>query len=262
MKITYHDKKILLILLGFLLLIVVYFNIYKKQIALRDRIDIEVLQMQTKLAELKDMDQRKEEYLAEIEKIRKEVKKYSDMMPVQIKEEDSIMFARNMELAADLTIRAVGIGELELLSSTAENQAHAASAATPGENPLVGDEGKAVDEALYGDEAAMKEGGDAYIMEERLLYRNVTSLEYQSTYAGLKSAIRFIGDSPDRTTIASLNATYDTGTGNLSGSFLVNQYSMSGIDKPYEEPEVPSMPIGTDNIFGTAEIPVTETPMP
>ncbi|MEG2700958.1 MAG: hypothetical protein RR995_07215, partial [Hungatella sp.] len=163
MKITYHDKKILLILLGFLLLIVVYFNIYKKQIALRDRIDIEVLQMQTKLAELKDMDQRKEEYLAEIEKIRKEVKKYSDMMPVQIKEEDSIMFARNMELAADLTIRAVGIGELELLSSTAENQAHAASAATPGENPLVGDEGKAVDEALYGDEAAMKEGGDAYI---------------------------------------------------------------------------------------------------
>ena len=54
-------------------------------------------------------------------------------------------------------------------------------------------------------------------------------------------------------TLDNVNASYDTSTGNLTGTIIVNIFSMSGTERTYTEPDAGSVAYGTDNIFGTVE---------
>jgi len=85
------------------------------------------------------------------------------------------------------------------------------------------------------------------------------SLSYLSTYQGLKDVILYTGGQDRRMVINTVTASFDRSTGNLSGAMTLNQYLITGTDAVYNPPYVPAMSIGTDNIFGTIEIPVTTT---
>ena len=54
-------------------------------------------------------------------------------------------------------------------------------------------------------------------------------------------------------TLDNVNASYDTSTGNLTGTIIVNMFSMTGTDNSYSEPDAGAVAYGTDNIFGTIE---------
>jgi len=84
----------------------------------------------------------------------------------------------------------------------------------------------------------------------------VMTLSYQSTYQGLKDVITYTGGQDRRMVINTVSASYDRTTGNVSGSMTLDQYVVSGTDAAYIPPYVPAISIGTDNIFGTIEIPV------
>ena len=56
-----------------------------------------------------------------------------------------------------------------------------------------------------------------------------------------------------RMTLDNVNASYDTSTGNLTGTIIVNMFSMTGTDNSYSEPDAGDVAYGTDNIFGTIE---------
>ncbi len=86
-------------------------------------------------------------------------------------------------------------------------------------------------------------------------YDTTMSMTYQCSYEGLKEVIRHNLAQNDRRVINSVTASYDRTTGKLTGSMTLDQYTMSGTDKFYVEPYVPSMNMGTDNIFGTIELP-------
>lgn len=83
-------------------------------------------------------------------------------------------------------------------------------------------------------------------------YRNTLSITYQATYQALKDMMSYIQRSPERRNVASLSATFDPSTGNLSGLIVINQYAMTGTGKVYEEPDLGDIPLGVDSIFGTA----------
>jgi len=84
----------------------------------------------------------------------------------------------------------------------------------------------------------------------------VMNLSYTSTYQGLKDVILYTGGQDRRMVINTVSASYDRSNGNLSGSMTLDQYLITGTDAVYNPPYVPSMRLGTDNIFGTIEIPV------
>ena len=54
-------------------------------------------------------------------------------------------------------------------------------------------------------------------------------------------------------TLDNVNASFDSSTGNLSGSITVNLFFMAGTGQTYTEPDAGSVAYGTDNIFGTIE---------
>lgn len=86
---------------------------------------------------------------------------------------------------------------------------------------------------------------------------NPLSISYRTTYEGLKECMNYINLYEERRNVESITASYDATTGNLTGTMVINLYAMSGTDKKYQKPEVSGISIGTDNIFGTAEIPAS-----
>ncbi len=80
------------------------------------------------------------------------------------------------------------------------------------------------------------------------------SISYRTTYEGLKECMDYINRYGERRNVESITASYDATTGNLTGTMVINLYAMSGTGKRYQKPEVSGISIGTDNIFGTAEI--------
>lgn len=88
------------------------------------------------------------------------------------------------------------------------------------------------------------------------LYRQPVSITYRATYEGLKKAVDYINTYPERMNIDSLTASYDMLSGQLSGSIVINLYSVYGARSEYYPPVTDAtIPIGTDNIFGTYETP-------
>ena len=82
------------------------------------------------------------------------------------------------------------------------------------------------------------------------------SITYRTTYEGFKECMDYINQYEERMNVENVTASYDATTGNLTGTMVINLFAMSGTDNQYQKPEVSGITIGTDNIFGTAEIPM------
>ena len=81
------------------------------------------------------------------------------------------------------------------------------------------------------------------------------TMTYNSTYQGLKDTILYTNAHQNRMVIDAVTASYDGTTGNLTGSMTLNMYYINGTGKVYEQPYVPAMGMGVENIFGTIENP-------
>ena len=86
-----------------------------------------------------------------------------------------------------------------------------------------------------------------------VLYRTQDTLEFNGTYANLKDVVAYLAAQSGRLTIDNMNASYDTSTGYLTGSIVVNMFSMTGTGNIYTEPDAGQVAYGTSNLFGTLE---------
>lgn len=84
-------------------------------------------------------------------------------------------------------------------------------------------------------------------------YNTPLSMNYRGTYKGLKDVVEYTKAKQDRMVVDTVSAAYDNVSGELVGSMTINMYTVEGTDKMYEEPYVPAMNTGINNIFGTFE---------
>ena len=86
-------------------------------------------------------------------------------------------------------------------------------------------------------------------------YRNLLTINFKSTYQAFKDCMTYINQYPEKMNVSSISVNFDTDTGNLSGVLAINQYSMIGNGKTYEEPDLGEIPLGTKSVFGTITLP-------
>lgn len=84
------------------------------------------------------------------------------------------------------------------------------------------------------------------------VYRTDITINYTTSYEGLKNAMTFINNYPERMNVETFSASYNQENGGINGSMIINLYSVVDDDHKYQEPEVYGIPIGTDNIFKTS----------
>lgn len=174
------------------------------------------------------------------------------------------MLARNMENELGFQITSVGLGEKEFIASIDgsseedlaqeidQTMSEQANEQTQEQlDNIEGTDSQAEENLQNASDAAAAD--QSYRSQTPVLYRTQVTLQFNGTYAGLKKAVLYVADQSGRMTLDNVNASYDTSTGNLTGTIIVNIFSMTGTDRTYTEPDAGSVAYGTANIFGTVE---------
>ena len=264
MKVSMRDKKILLMFIGILVFFVGWYFGYRPQMEKADQIEDLNGALEEQLQDLLELAANKDFYVSETASIKDKISEYISEFPADVRPEDGIVLANKMENELGFQITNVGVGEKEFVASIdgsseedlAQSQdqtmSEQANAQTQEQiDNIEGTDSQAeADLQNASDAAAADQSSDSQVP---VLYRTQVTLQFNGTYAGLKKAVLYVADQSGRMTLDNVNASYDTSTGNLTGTIIVNIFSMSGTERTYTEPDAGSVAYGTDNIFGTVE---------
>lgn len=264
MKVSMRDKKILLMFIGILVFFVGWYFGYRPQMEKADQIEDLNGALEEQLQDLLELAENKDFYVSETASIKDKISEYISEFPADVRPEDGIVLANKMENELGFQITNVGVGEKEFVASIdgsseeelAQSQdqtmSEQANAQTQEQiNNIEGTDSQAeADLQNASDAAAADQSSDSQVP---VLYRTQVTLQFNGTYAGLKKAVLYVADQSGRMTLDNVNASYDTSTGNLTGTIIVNIFSMTGTDRTYTEPDAGSVAYGTANIFGTVE---------
>ena len=262
MKVSMRDKKILLMFIGILVFFVGWYFGYRPQMEKADQIEDLNGALEEQLQDLLELAANKDFYVSETASIKDKISEYISEFPADVRPEDGIVLANKMENELGFQITNVGVGEKEFVASLdgsaeedlAQSQdqtmSEQANAQTQIDNIEGTDSQAEADLQNASDAAAADQSSDSQVP---VLYRTQVTLQFNGTYAGLKKAVLYVADQSGRMTLDNVNASYDTSTGNLTGTIIVNIFSMTGTDRTYTEPDAGSVAYGTANIFGTVE---------
>lgn len=249
-KLTQRDKKLLLILAALGLLAVSYFLIYIKNMNAAEAIRTSNETLNAKVQELTQMQAQAEDKKTETLKMKQEIEDIKAEFPVDLSTADIILILDGLEHEADMKISSAGFTEHQIFypnGGSADGNASSQTTDTTEDGNAAAPQGSNTTGA---DDSSLS----AAIQSNKYIgMKSAVNISFKTTYAGLKKAIDYINKNHDRMTIGELNATYDTDTGNLSGSMVINMYILSGlgIQKTYEPPNLEDIVTGKDNIFGT-----------
>lgn len=264
MKVSMRDKKILLMFIGILVFFVGWYFGYRPQMEKADQIEDLNGALEEQLQDLLELAANKDFYVSETASIKDKISEYISEFPADVRPEDGIVLANKMENELGFQITNVGVGEKEFVASldgSAEEDLAQSQDQTMSEqaNAQTQEQIDNIEGTDSQAEENLQNASDAAVADQSsdsqvpVLYRTQVTLQFNGTYAGLKKAVLYVADQSGRMTLDNVNASYDTSTGNLTGTIIVNIFSMTGTDRTYTEPDAGSVAYGTANIFGTVE---------
>lgn len=264
MSISTRDKKILLMFSGVAVFAAGYFFGYRPQMSKAEEIETASAPLETRLNELLEMAKNKEFYVEETSRYNQEVSDYVAQFPADVKEEDGILLARDMENALDMEVSNIGISTRnfiasldgsteeeigELVDQTLSEKANEQTQEQIDE--VEGTDTKAEEALADATEAAVSDAAD--LTDQTVLFRRLDTLQFNGTYDSLKDAVDYLASRSGRMTLDSVDASFDASTGNLIGTITVNMFSMTGTGSTYTEPDAGSVALGRKDLFGTID---------
>lgn len=264
MSISTRDKKILLMFSGVAVFAAGYFFGYRPQMSKAEEIETASAPLETRLNELLEMAKNKEFYVEETSKYNQEVSDYVAQFPADVKEEDGILLARDMENTLDMEVSNIGISTRnfiasldgsteeeigELVDQTLSEKANEQTQEQIDE--IEGTDTKAEEALADATEAAVSDAAD--LTDLTVLFRRLDTLQFNGTYDSLKDAVDYLASRSGRMTLDSVDASFDASTGNLIGTITVNMFSMTGTGSTYTEPDAGSVALGRKDLFGTID---------
>lgn len=259
-RISTRDKKIYLMAAGILLMALSYAFIYRPQLQEARQIEADNQDLNARLSELLEMAKDKDLYVQQTREMQEKIQEYGTQFPADVRSEDGIVLAKNMENSIDMHISNVGLGPREFVYSL-EN---GTEQQTQEEQETLAEQNNQATQERLNEIEGVEESGEAAASAETenqtspSLYRSQDTLQFQCNYDGLKRAVSYLGTQTGRMTLNHLTASFDPATGILTGTMTVDLFSMTGMDTVYQKPDAGSVPYGTDNIFGTIEAPAQE----
>lgn len=255
-NISNREKRLLLMLFGVLLLVISYVAVFSPQMDTASEIATQNDSLNSRLNELLGMAAKKDYYQRETQNMQDQIDKYCEQFPADIKEEDGIVLAQNIEKASGITIDTVGTGVRLMVSEDGTvNEEDTSDQQTLSEQDNAATKAQ-VDQIEGNTEAStetQQQTADALVEDTPTLYRTQDTFNFTGSYENLKKAVTYINGQTGRMTVDSITMSFDSGTGGLTGTITVNIYSMSGIGNQYSEPDTGTSTYGKKNLFGTLE---------
>lgn len=218
MKVSKRDSQILIGFLGVLVAALSYFFVYTKYQEKTETLIHDNATLTAEVQRLEGLSLQKEKFLEDTKSYNEAVEKISAKYDAGLITEDRIMFIHNMEQnigRESVFVNFVNLPEYALVTGYPETS-----------------------------------GKDNGVQ----LYKATTDFGFSATsYDGLKQMLRYIGSSTGRKNFESISIGFDSETGNLSGSVLLNLFFMTNTNQVYTPTSIPTMTQGVDNIFRTAD---------
>lgn len=252
MKVSKRDVLLLVGFLGILAAVCSYFLVYQPTMEKADALEEENEELNARIADLSSKMNNKDSYVAQTENMNREMDAIFMEFPVDVREEDGILLAVNQELIAPMQISSISIGPCEpvILQGDDEEIDHTYEIEEIEEYEAQ----EGIEDEVTAEAADVNNGLATENMAYVLMSRNVTS-NYLVSYEGLKRSIKNISIQDNRMSIDNLTVSYDESTGLLTGTTSVDMYCIPGQpDKEYVTPNLSSVLLGTDNIFGSIEL--------
>ena len=212
--ITRKEKKMLLYAAGGLSLVAVYSFIVAPGKEERNELKTQYNNLSIQLEEIQVHADMQEYYEQETAVMQKEMDDVLAQFPAWITEETTIMYADMLEDKTDMYIPGISIGNSNYLYTL----------------------------GLDAEEVA--ESGIS-------LYETPVVYTFTVPYDDMKEVVRMIQEDEEQRNVESITLSYESGSGELVGNMTVKMFAVTGTDSEYIAPDVPSMQLGTDNIFGT-----------
>lgn len=204
--------------MGILLLVLVYVFCFQKLTTEAENINSSNRALNARVSQLKEYYDNRDQYLTETVEIQGRIDDILADYPAYSCEEDVIMLAVGIQKGTPIVYNGINIADRQVFQSIAAETVTAAELEQyPGELQFV------AQEASYTNEVS---------------------------YASLKQVVKTILESNNRIGIKSILYSKNEETGNLTGSFELRFYSVSGTTKTYEAPDIVEYLNGTENIFG------------
>ena len=263
MNISMRDKKLLLMFSGVAVFGLGWFFGYRPQMEEAANIEAANKPLEERLSNLLELAGNRDFYISETESAQNKINEYVAKFPSDVKEENGIVLAQNIENSLGMQISNVGIATKEFVASfdgsteeeiaeQNETMSEQANSQTREQiDEIEGTDSKAAEELQNAADIAAALADST--SQTPVLYRTQDTLEFNGTYANLKDVVAYLAAQSGRLTIDNMNASYDTSTGYLTGSIVVNMFSMTGTGNTYTEPDAGQMAYGTSNLFGTLE---------
>ena len=263
MNISMRDKKLLLMFSGVAVFGLGWFFGYRPQMEEAANIEAANKPLEERLSNLLELAGNRDFYISETESAQNKINEYVAKFPSDVKEENGIVLAQNIENSLGMQISNVGIATKEFVASIDgsteeeiaeqnETMSEQANSQTREQiDEIEGTDSKAAEELQNASDIAAALADST--SQTPVLYRTQDTLEFNGTYANLKDVVAYLAEQTGRLTVDNMNASYDTSTGYLTGSIVVNMFSMTGTGNTYTEPDAGQVAYGTSNLFGTLE---------
>lgn len=214
------QKFLLMLVLVVIMAVVAVMYVYLPLVEDKNAMVEENVALNTRWIELQNMARDTEVFKEGIAASRTEISKVLSRYGAGNTPEKSIMLVTRMESEVGMKIPSVSFSTPSTLTSV--------------EIPMIHD----MEDGLY----------NITYSNVNLLTETLT-LSYNCTYQQLKTMVDFVNAYPERMNIKSISVAYDSETGNLSGSLVLNLFAVTGTDKVYEEPAIEDIRLGEENIF-------------
>ncbi len=220
MKISDRDKKIIVIIFIALVVALPYLLIVKPTNEKIETVEGEIAALQTRYDELKVMEEQRGFFESEIVRMNNESNDIIANYAPDIRQENVVMFLRGLELNIPISMPSVSFG------------------------------GNAVTPVLAGtvDEAGNVTGAVNAIKTQ-------TSVTYVCEYQNIKDFLAYIIANEEvngeRMVTSTVNISYDSAVGLVTGAFVLDQFAVTTDDRELEAAVIPAMPHGNESIFGT-----------
>jgi hypothetical protein len=226
MSVSSKECKLLVILVGILAVVAVYFWVYKPTLEKNATLQSENSTLSQKVDHLKSLVAKEEEYRSETERMNADVAQMLVDFPSYLMVENEIMNVVDSEGVSNADIASVTVGDPALVDVVSSTSSEAS-----------------------GDEAATVTSSAA---QQYSLFDMNTSISYTASYEGMKQLINFVAGDKDKHSVSTFTATLDNSTGYITGVMDYDAYFIFGQDKDYVSPDIPNFEHGTQNIFGSS----------
>ncbi len=214
MKIKDRDIKILLLLLIVAIVVLPYLLFIKPTNEKINGLTAEIQTLSERQAYLQALDQNREYYLKSIEVLNASRDKLIANYPGGIKQENTIVFLRNLELTNPLSMLVISFGGVESI-------------------PVA--------------DAYVDQNGEEH--EALTALSETNTINFMGTYEEMKSMLAFFNNYEERMVVSAIDMDKNE-IGLMEGTFVVNQYAVLGVGKELAPAKIPTVEHGVTDVFG------------